>query len=135
MNYIGKRIKIINVNGCNGIHEAQAYVNKMGFIIKDYEKYHRFMIHYDIDYMNVIDEFNGHALMQESNIEIIEPPKNMYGGTGNCIGFVPSNIYENWTDNQWTDYDQYRKYMGLPSRADTENAFKVISKRLREIQE
>jgi len=53
-----------------------------------------------------------------------------FRGTGDCLGFVPSCEYSKWTKEQWDEYDQYRKDVGLPSRSDMGNALKTIYDRL-----
>jgi len=55
-----------------------------------------------------------------------------FGGTGDCLGFVPSYETEKWTKNQWKKYDEFRKNMGLSSREEMGNAFKIIFDRLNE---
>jgi hypothetical protein len=41
-----------------------------------------------------------------------------FGGTGDCLGFIPSCETEKWTENQWKEYDEFRKVMELSSRKE-----------------
>lgn len=56
-----------------------------------------------------------------------------FGGTGDCLGFVPSCETEKWTDEQWKEYDEFRRILGLPSREEMGSALKKIADRLKDV--
>lgn len=72
--YYGKRVRILNINSFEdneSYKELQSYIGKTGTIIKDYGSGYRFIIDYDVSYMNEIDKTNGRLCFTSSNIEII----------------------------------------------------------------
>ncbi len=67
MNYVGKRVKIINTDGFPDIYsDLDKYIGKTGKIIKDWEANFRFLIDFNDD------KYNGGLCFNISNIEIIE---------------------------------------------------------------
>jgi hypothetical protein len=53
-----------------------------------------------------------------------------FGGTGDCLGFVPSCETAKWTDDQWKEYDEFRKVMGLSSRKEMGEALHALYERM-----
>ena len=73
INYEGKRIKIINIKGYEkyNYNYIEKYINQTGIIRKDYKNGFRFIINFDNELMNIIDENNGCLCFAIDNIEFI----------------------------------------------------------------
>lgn len=72
--YTGKRVKIVNTDRFKAEEhkELNSYIGKVGTIRKDYMSGYRFVINFDVKYMNAIDKENGCLRFQFENVEFID---------------------------------------------------------------
>ena len=75
--YIGKRVKIININGFSEYINREDYINKEGKIVKDYGNGYRFIVKFDNEKINEIDQRNGQLCFKVEHIEFIGDEKKM----------------------------------------------------------
>jgi hypothetical protein len=52
--------------------------------------------------------------------------------TNNHLAFSPYLEIKNWTGDQWIEYDKFLEIMGLSSREEMGNGFKIVLDRMRE---
>jgi hypothetical protein len=53
-------------------------------------------------------------------------------GTNNHLAFSPYLETKHWTGDQWKEYDDFLGIMGLSSREEMGNGFKIILDRMQE---
>jgi hypothetical protein len=99
MEYKGKRVKIINFDdwddGAISYHNyLDKYIGVTGIIIKDYGSDHRFVLKYDDDCIQKIDDDNGHLCFKEENIELLDDTYIHIKQPKPPLGVMPKHIYE-----------------------------------------
>jgi len=100
INYIGKRVKIINLDGIadnNMYFKINEYIDSTGKIIKDYKSGRRFVLKYDDKLLQMIDQSNGNLCFKIENIEILEDVLILVDKV-KCpkppLGVTPKQIFE-----------------------------------------
>ena len=99
MDYTGKRVKIINLDGWKDTNyqELESYLGKIGTVKHDCNPGgtgYRLELTYDDGFMAEIDNRNGRLCFREENIEVLDNTYNHEKQSKLPLGIMPKKIFE-----------------------------------------